>query len=328
MNKKQLAGLIIAAVAFVIVSGSSILMNAMTESMSPQTKVLDTLLGGTSVSVPLSPYVGIVTVSGTIQSGASDSLLETVSYDHTFTLDLIDTYEASTSNKGILLYVDSPGGSVYASDELYLRLQEYSENTGRPVWTYMGSMAASGGYYIAMASDEVVANRNTWTGSIGVVMSFLNYKELADELGVKMVYFTSGRNKSMGAATEELTPEQQQIFQSMIDEPYEQFVEIVAEGRGLDIATVKPLADGRIYTAKQALDANLIDAVEPYEDTLNRMEAAIGEYVEFYEPERSTITLSSLFSSINDIKRTDAERMMDLFGGMESGVPMYVYNGQ
>ena len=76
------------------------------------------------------------------------------------------------------MYVDSPGGTVAASDELYLKLKEYTEETGRPVWTYMGEMACSGGYYIAMASEKVYANRNTWTGSIGVILSYLNYKDL------------------------------------------------------------------------------------------------------------------------------------------------------
>jgi len=109
----------------------------------------------------------------------------------------------------------------------------------------------SGGYYISMASDKVFSNRNAWTGSIGVIISLTNLKGLYDNLGIKGIYITSGRNKAMGAADLELTDEQRDILQSLVDEAYEQFVEIVAEGRKMTVEEVKRIADGRILSANR-----------------------------------------------------------------------------
>lgn len=145
----------------------------------------------------------------------------------------------SPYNKGILLIVDSPGGGVYESDELYLKLKDYKETTGNPIWTYMKSEACSGGYYISMASDKIFANRNCTTGSIGVIMSLVNTKDLYDKLGIKEINITSGKNKAMGSSGQDLTDEQKEILQSNVDEAYEQFVSIVADGRKMDVETVK-----------------------------------------------------------------------------------------
>ena len=230
----------------------------------------------------------------------------------------------SSSNEGILLYVNSPGGGVYESDELYLKLKEYKEATGRPIWTYMGSQACSGGYYIAMQSDRVVANRNAWTGSIGVIITLTNLSELYDKLGIETIYYTSGKNKAMGAADAKVTDEQNEIFQSLVDESYEQFVEIVAEGRGMNVKKVKPIADGRIYTAKQALELNLIDSIDSYENTVKNFKDSIGRTVSIYSPKSSDFTFSSLFSMLSPReKKSDAEIMAEFLKNEGNGVPMY-----
>lgn len=172
----------------------------------------------------------------------------------------------------MILYIDSPGGGVYESDELYLKLKEYQDSTGRPYYAVMGSMAASGGYYISAPADQIYANRNTWTGSIGVTMgTFYDLSGFLDRYGVKAETITAGRNKAMGEMTAPLTEEQRQILQSLVDEAYEQFTGIVAEGRELSLAETKTLADGRIYTAKQALKLGLLDRLGSKDEAFTDM---------------------------------------------------------
>ena len=213
-------------------------------------------------------YIGVLEVSGTIYESASSSLLGgSNSYHHNWIISRITEMESDAHNKGIILFVNTPGGSVYATDELYLKIKEYQQATGRPVYSYMASEAASGGYYISAPCDRIIANRNCWTGSIGVTVgTFFDLTGLLEKMGVKTVTITAGRNKAMGSSYIEMTKEQRAILQSLVDEAYDQFVGIVAAGRGLGDETVRELADGRIYTAKQALENNLIDAIGSFEE--------------------------------------------------------------
>lgn len=236
-------------------------------------------------------YIGTIFVQDTIDENSSGI------YNHQYILNAIDAMIEDDQNKGIILYVDTPGGSVYASDELYLKIKEYQDTTGRPVYSSMQSQATSGGYYISASCDKIIANRNCWTGSIGVTMgSFIDVSELLDNLGIKTETITSGENKAMGSSTEPMTEEQRAIFQSLIDESYEQFVSIVADGRGMSVAQVKELADGRIYSAQQALENGLIDQIGTYEEAVADMVVTYGFddcYVENFQPDTTT-TLSSL----------------------------------
>ncbi len=207
------------------------------------------------------PYIGTVNVVGEISETASST------YNQRYLLNAIDAMMADEDNRGLILYVNTPGGSVYASDELYLKIKQYQSETGRPVYASMQSQATSGGYYISAPCDKIIANRNCWTGSIGVTMgTMLDISELLDNLGIKTHTITSGDNKAMGSSYEAMTEEQKEIFQGLVDEAYDQFVDIVAEGRDMDEETVRELADGRIYTAKQALENGLIDAIGTYEE--------------------------------------------------------------
>jgi len=328
MNKKQILGLIAATLAFVFVGVSS----AITKSKFPEeeekenkfSSILESELNS-SLTLPENDYVGVVEVSGTISESSESSIFESPSYDHQNTLDYIESMKNSPSNKGILLTVDSPGGGVYESDELYLKLKDYKDTTNRPIWTYMKSQACSGGYYISMASDKIFANRNCTTGSIGVIMSLVNTKELYDKLGIKEVNITSGRNKAMGSSGEDLTDEQKQILQSNVDEAYEQFVGIVAEGRNMDVETVKNIADGRIYTANQALKLGLIDEIADYETVENSIMDEFGEDVEIYKSDTSVNNFfSSLFSAYKGTKeKSDAQVITEYLEKAGNGVPMY-----
>lgn len=324
MNKKQIVGLVVAGLVFTFVCSMSIITNNMSKKLFPQEDLLDTLMESSeSFDLPMEDFIGVVDVQGTIMSTTTSSLFETALYNHQRTLDLIDALKDSNYNQGILLTVNSPGGGVYESDELYLKLKEYKEETGRPIWTYMETQACSGGYYIAMASDKIISNRNTWTGSIGVIIGLTNYKELTDKLGIKSIYITSGKNKAMGSATLDMTEEQRQILQSLVDESYEQFVSIVADGRKMSVDKVKPIADGRIYSANQALELNLVDEVDTYENTAALFQEELDDAI-LYTPTVDPFGFSTLFGAAKEMKpKTDAEVMAEFFEKEGSGVPMY-----
>ena len=207
-----------------------------------------------------SPYVSVIYITGVISE-------ENKTYNQKWLLRQIKNARNDMNNRGILLKIDSPGGTVYESDEAYLALQEYKRATDRPVFAYFGSLAASGGYYIACGADYIYANRNTLTGSIGVIAGqSVDATGLLEKMGIKMTTITAGRNKNMGNYNSVLTEEQRAIFQSIADEAYEQFTGIVADAREMPIETVRALADGRIYTAAQAEKNGLIDDVCSFED--------------------------------------------------------------
>ena len=211
-----------------------------------------------------SGYIAELYIEGTIQS-------ENEQYNQQWLLDTISELKNDTSNLGTILFINSPGGSVYESDEVYLALMDYKNE--KPLWAYLGPMAASGGYYIACSAEKIIANRNTLTGSIGVIagQSF-DLTEFMSKHGIKMNTITAGKNKNMGNIDQPLTAEQRAILQSVADECYDQFTQIVSESRNLPIETVKTLADGRIYTAQQAKNNQLIDDVNEFAKVKTQME--------------------------------------------------------
>ena len=197
---------------------------------------------------------------------------ENETYNQKWLLETIKKLEKNKSNAGIMLYISSPGGGVYESDEVYVALKKYKERTNRPVYAYFASLAASGGYYIGCAADTIIANRNTITGSIGVISGrFVDLSEPLKKHGIKAETIHAGRNKTMGSVTEPVTDEQRAIMQSLADECYEQFTGIVAESRKMKIEKVKELADGRIYSAKQAKENGLVDEIADFEEAVKIM---------------------------------------------------------
>lgn len=329
MKNKQIAGIVVAAVAFIAVYASSMLTTQLSNQIAAENAAdMMSMFSSetTAVTLPEEPFIGVVRVEGTIMDSGSSTMFETVVYDHQGTLDYIDEMIASDYNEGLLLFVDSPGGTVTESDELYLKLMEYKEVTGRKIWTYMGDQACSGGYYISMASDHIGINRNGWTGSIGVIISLVNYTGLYEKLGIEEVNITSGVNKAMGSSGEVMTEEQEAIFQSLVDESYEQFVGIIAEGRNMSVSDVKELADGRIYTAKQALSNGLVDeVVNTYDDFESKFQKELGEGVIIYEPDFSgDDVFASLFAKVGGGQtKSDAQVLSEYLESKESGVLMY-----
>lgn len=229
-------------------------------------------------------YVGVLHIEGTIASGMDTSLLYTSDgvYSQEYILDSIEEMKLDEENRGILLYINSPGGEMYAGDDVYQALLDYKEETGRPVYAYFAQMAASGGYYIAMAADEIYAHRMSTTGSIGVTYgTHIDISGLCEKLGITTEELASGDNKGMGSYFAPLTEEQKAIYQSMIDEYYGYFVDVVMDGRDMPREEVLEIADGRVFTAKQALGYGLIDGITDYESYKKTVEADFEDGVNF-----------------------------------------------
>jgi protease-4 len=209
-------------------------------------------------------YIAALYIEGTIEDANK-------TYNQEWLLTTINTLTYDENNRAILLYINSPGGGVYQSDEVYLALCDYKK-AGKTVYAYMGPLAASGGYYIACSADKIYANRNTLTGSIGVIAGeSIDATELLKKLGVRSETITAGKNKNMLNYNCPLTDEQRAIMQAVADEAYEQFTGIVAKSRNMKLSDVKKLADGRIYTAAQALNNGLIDHIGSWDNAVSNL---------------------------------------------------------
>jgi protease IV len=178
--------------------------------------------------------------------------------------------------RAVVVRINSPGGTVTASDIIFRELEQFRNATGVPIVASMMDVAASGGYYIALAADTIVAHPTTVTGSIGVIMISVNAEGLMQKVGLVANTIKSGERKDMGSPFRPLTAEERAIFQSVIDDLQRQFVAKVVERRRLPEATARGLADGRIYTAPQALDKGLVDAIGYMPDALAAARTASG----------------------------------------------------
>jgi protease-4 len=227
------------------------------------------------ISGPLSgPAVAVISVNGPIISGEVSDFDLTGVAEVAASAEIARLIKRAASDdevKAILLKVDSPGGSVIGSDEIYNALKKVD----KPIVVQMGALAASGGYYVSMAASHIVAHPDTLTGSIGVISEFTNIEGLYEKLGLKSTVIKSGEFKDFGNPTSPFTEEDRALWQAVIDEVYEHFVKIVADGRKLPVEEVKKLADGRIYTGRQALKLKLVDQLGYFEDAVDKA-AALG----------------------------------------------------
>lgn len=180
----------------------------------------------------------------------------------------VKKYTDDGNVKAILVDVNSPGGAVAPSQEMYSQLMK-ARDEGKIVVVSMRSVAASGGYYVSCAADRIVANPGTLTGSIGVIMSFPTAKKLMDKIGLSWETVKSGDLKDVGTFTRPMTPEEDRMLKSVIDDTYEQFVEAVATGRDKAEEDIYPLADGSIFTGRQAYNLGLVDTLGTYEDAIS-----------------------------------------------------------
>jgi protease-4 len=212
----------------------------------------------------LGPAVGVIRVEGTIMSGESSSLNSTAGSDTI--VGLIKQAAEDSSVKAIVLRIDSPGGGVVASDEIYHALQQLD----KPIVVSMGSLAASGGYYIAVPADYIYANPHTLVGSIGVISQFVTAEDLLDDIGVQVVVITAGDSKDFGSFARDMTDEEREYWADLLNETHEAFIHIVAEGRNMDEEAVRALANGLVYSGERGLELGLVDEIGYFDDAVRK----------------------------------------------------------
>lgn len=201
--------------------------------------------------------------------------VEGVILDAQQTVGDLKKYAESPTVKAIVLRIDSPGGGVVPSQEIYDEVKRIRSKHNKAVVASMGSVAASGGYYIAAATDRIMANPGTLTGSIGVIMELANFEGLLKKIGVESVVVKSGEHKDIGSPFRKMKEDDRLILQAVMDDVHSQFIEAVAEGRSLDVREVRTLADGRVFTGRQAKAAKLVDELGDLEDAI-KLAAEMG----------------------------------------------------
>lgn len=202
--------------------------------------------------------------------------VEGVILDSKDVIEQLEKHRTNPTVKAIVLRINSPGGGVAPSQEVYEELLKTRQVNKKPVVASMGSLAASGGYYIASAADLIVANPGTITGSIGVLLQVPNISGLLQKIGVKSVVVKSGEHKDLASPTREMTAAERALLQRMLDDVHNQFIDVVAKGRQLDRQKVKALADGRIFSGREAQSLGLVDQLGNLQDAIDRAAALAG----------------------------------------------------
>ena len=230
--------------------------------------------------------VGVIEITGVI-ANARD------------TLEQLKRFREDEDIKAIVIRVDSPGGVVGPSQEIYREVVR--TRSIKKVIASMGAVAASGGYYVIAGADAIVANPGTITGSIGVIMEYTNFQELFQKIGLSPVVIKSGKFKDAGSPVREMTPEEERILKDFVDRLHQQFVTAIAEGRQMDVATVQKLADGRIYTGADAKEIGLVDRIGNLEDAIDwagEMSGIEGDIIPVYPPPKKLSVVRLLTESL------------------------------
>lgn len=224
--------------------------------------------------VPLGEKIAVVRVSGVI-------------LDSTNVIEELRKHSKDGSVKAIVIRVDSPGGGVAPSQEIYKEILKIKEK--KKIVVSMGSVAASGGYYISSPADKIVANAGTLTGSIGVIMEIPNVEGLMEKIGVKTQVIKSGKHKDIASVFKSLKPEEKQILQKVLDDVHDQFIQAVSDARGMNFEDIKKLADGRIFTGRMAKEKGLVDELGNLQDAImlaGKLTGIKGEPEVVYEKDK------------------------------------------
>lgn len=300
------------------------------------------LLGTTTLEESLlkagdsSKRIVVLSVEGTILAGQSSSLTGDTGYDHDGFLQQLEQVLVDDTIKGIVLSVNSPGGGTYESAQIKDKLIEIQETTEKPIYVSMGSMAASGGYYISAPAEKIFASEETLTGSIGVIMSGTNITELFEKIGIDDTTIKSGEFKDIGSTTREMTEEDAAILQTMVNTSFDRFVDVIVKGRGMDEEVVRSIADGRIYDGAQAVELGLVDEIGYQEDALEAIQKDYKlEDAEIFSYQTPSLSFASLFSAkVNSLFQTsetmesELGKLMSAIGTPDSPKMMYYYGGE
>lgn len=250
--------------------------------------------------------IAVIKVYGAIQTGQEGSFLSEDSGGDAIVKKL-RTLSKNEHVKAVVVRLNTPGGTVGASQEVYAELKRFRDK-GIPVIASMADVCASGGVYIAAAADRIFANAGTLTGSIGVIMQAPNIEELMKKMGVDSSVIKSGQFKDIGSMTREMSPQEQALLQEIVDSTYDQFVGAVAEGRGLSTTAVAEFADGRIFNGEQAKALGLVDEIGTFQDALEaaREQAGLDEII-LIEPDENPLRqfrfmLNSMFNPLSELK--------------------------
>lgn len=272
---------------------------------------------------PAKDKVLMIDIDGTISSALETGFLAREKSIVARVSERLERAAADPLVKAVILRLDTPGGEVTASDIIYNEILRFKVRTGRPVIGLMMSVAASGGYYIASACDLIVAHPSTLTGSIGVISIFPSVESLMSKVGVKVNIIKSGPAKDSGSPFRDMTEDEKKIFQGIIDEYYEGFLAVVAKGRKGKIAaeSLRTIADGRVYTAPQALKLGLIDGVGYFDDAFGKARdlasierAKLVSYT--YFPKTKTNIYAQQLGSFSPLEARVVESML---GALKTG---------
>ena len=206
--------------------------------------------------------IGVVDITGLIN-------------DSEHIVNQVKKFGADKRIRGIVLRIDSPGGSVGPSQEIYDEVLK-TRKGGKVIYASMGALAASGGYYIASAAEKIFANPGTLTGSIGVIMAFANAKGLMEKIGLQPQVIKAGKYKDIGSPARVMTQKEKNLLQSVVVDVHQQFIEAVANGRDISIAEVTKIADGRIFTGRQAYSLNLVDQLGGLQVSIDQLAHKAG----------------------------------------------------
>ena len=221
--------------------------------------------------------IALIDVNGMLTNDNEPKLLGKGEHPVSLLLEQLDKARRDRAVKAVLLRINSPGGTVVATELMHDEIVHFKRRTGKPVIALMMDVAASGAYYIACACDEIVAQPSTVTGSIGVIMLTFEISGTMNMIGVTSDAITSGPHKDSGSPFRKMQPEERELFQQIVNEMYERFVRVVDEARpNLDETKVRELADGRVYIAAQALENGLIDRIATVRETIQAVKQRIG----------------------------------------------------
>ncbi|WP_163538692.1 signal peptide peptidase SppA [Gracilibacillus sp. YIM 98692] len=272
--------------------------------------------------------IAVLHLNGVIQDTTANTVINTNSYNHKRFLDMLNNAAEDRGVNGIILRVNTPGGGVVESAEIHDKIVEIQEEYNKPVYVSMGNTAASGGYYISAPADKIVAHHATLTGSIGVIMESFNFAEFAEEHGIDFNTIKSGEYKDIMSMSREMTDDEREILQTIIDDMYADFVQVIVEGRNMSEDRVRELGDGRVYTGEQAQELGLADELGSLHDTIEMMkddhEMGNAQVVEYEQGlginQFLGGTIKSIFGSESDLigiknllRENNAPRAMYLY---------------
>ncbi|EJY95466.1 signal peptide peptidase SppA [Staphylococcus arlettae] len=329
MSKKRIVAIILAAV---IVIGGIVMSSiaAVVGSFVSDSADMNLMSEEVESEGDSAKRIAHLTLNGQIMEGSGGGLFSgEEGYNHDLFLKELDSVKEDNTVKGVLLTVNTPGGGTYPSDEIYKKIQQLKQS-GKKVYVHMESMAASGGYYISAPADKIYAGPQTMTGSIGVIMSNIDYSELQENLGIKENVIKSGAHKDIMSGSREMTDEEKDIMQSMLDDSFDRFVNIVKDGRNMSEEKVRKLADGRLYSAQQAEKNGLIDDIAYEDETIKALKKDIkAKDAEVFKYNGQLGVFGSLYSAKTAASQlsNQLEDVKAIFTNNTDARPMYLYEG-